>query len=334
MKPQQLKRTLVKCLAAGLPVLIKGAPGVGKTDLFYQAAAEAGMDAEVNHPVVADPTDPKGMPCIVTDPETGKKIAVFLPFGFLKRLIDAKRPLAVLLDDLGQAAPVVQAAYMQLLLARRVNGHKISDHVVFVAATNRREDKAAVTSVLEPVKSRFATIIEMTPTAEDWIVWAVENNIRPEVVGFIHFRPDLLNTGEATTDIVNHPSSRTWMWVSKLLDAGLNDVETIAGSVGMGAAAEFIGFLKVYHDLPNISAILTDPKGTSIPTEPSALFAVVSALVNEIKDKNANKVFTYVNRLPADFSVLFVRDAIRKNPDIQNSKGFIEWALSHKDIVL
>ncbi len=41
-----------------------------------------------------------------------------------------------LLDDLGQAPPAVQAAAMQLLLARRVNGHAVSDHVTFLAATN------------------------------------------------------------------------------------------------------------------------------------------------------------------------------------------------------
>ena len=67
------------------------------------------------------------------------------------------------LDDLGQAPMSVQAAAMQLILARRINGFKISDKVIFMAATNRREDKAGVTGILEPVKSRFAWIVELVP---------------------------------------------------------------------------------------------------------------------------------------------------------------------------
>ncbi len=312
----------------GLPVLIKGAPGIGKTDIVTQVAKELEMNLLISHPVVSDPTDFKGLPGIVD----GK--AEFLPFGDLRKLIQAKKPTIAFLDDLGQAPAVVQAAAMQLILARRINRRKISDEVVFIAATNRRQDRAGVTGILEPVKSRFATILELEANADDWIEWAIENDMPAELIGFIHFRPTLLNTEEATSDIVNHPCPRTIAYCGGLLNAGLDSVEVLAGAVGSGCAVELAGFLKVYKSLPNIAAILLDPKGTKVPTDPAAVYAVVAALAEKATEGNANRIFKYGNRLPIDFNVLLVRDMIRKEPKIQNTTGFIKWATDHQDVLL
>ena len=334
MSPKQLKEVLKKTMVAKLPVLIKGAPGIGKSDIIEQVADELGMKLLVSHPVVSDPTDFKGLPGIVENSKTGKKQAEFLPFGDLRKLIKAKVPTIAFLDDLGQAPAVVQAAAMQLILARKINGHKISDEVVFIAATNRRQDKAGMCSILEPVKSRFATIIELEPDAAEWTEWALQNDMPPALIGFINFRPALLMAGEATADIVNHPCPRTITYAGKLIKAGLKDVETLAGAIGDGAAAELTGFLRVCDTLPSIDGILLDPANAMVPEDPAALYAVVSALVEKASQSNASRILKYGNRLPADFSVLLVRDTIRKEPRIQNTKAFIKWATKHQDILL
>ena len=328
MNAKHFQEVLKKAIPAGLPVLVKGAPGVGKSDIIAQVAKELKYNLIIFHPVVSDPTDFKGLPGIVN----GK--AEFLPFGDLRELIEAKKPTIAFMDDIGQAPAVVQAALMQLILARRVNGHKISNKVVFVAATNRREDRAGVTGILEPVKSRFATIIELEPTSDEWIEWAFDNDMPAELIGFINFRPALLHEGKATADIVNHPCPRTIAYAGKLLNIGLDDIETLAGAVGEGCAVELVGFVQVYKNLPNISAILLDPENAIVPDEPAALYAVTSALVDVITKDNANRVLKYGNRLPADYSVLLVRDSIRKEPNIQNTKAFIKWATLHKDVLL
>lgn len=328
MSPKELKEVMLKAMSAGLSVLIKGAPGIGKSDIVEQVAADLDMELIISHPVVSDPTDFKGLPGIVD----GK--AEFLPFGDLRKLIEATKPTIAFLDDLGQAPAVVQAAAMQLILARQINGKKISDKIVFVAATNRRQDRAGVTGILEPVKSRFTTILGLEANADEWIEWAFEHNIPSEIIGFIHFRPSLLNVEEATADIVNHPCPRTIAAAGRLLQAGLNTHEVLAGAIGDGAAAELIGFINVYQNLPNISAILLDPKKAEVPTEPAAQYAVVAALVEKVTEDNADRILTYGDRLPADFSVLLVRDMIRKEPKVQSTKGFVNWAVAHKDILL
>ena len=166
--PKQLTALLAAMIPARLPLLITGAPGVGKSDIIAQATAQSQADLLISHPAVADPTDAKGLPW----PKAGENEATFLPFGELASAIKATKPTVWLLDDLGQATPAVQASFMQLILARRVNGHILPDHVTFVAATNRRSDRAGVAGILEPVKSRFACIVELEPTIDDWSQWA------------------------------------------------------------------------------------------------------------------------------------------------------------------
>ena len=95
MKPSQLATCLQKTIPAGVPMLIKGAPGVGKSDIVGQACDATGAELLVSHPVVSDPTDYKGLPFAVD----GK--ARFLPFGDLEALMTAETRTVYFLDDLG-----------------------------------------------------------------------------------------------------------------------------------------------------------------------------------------------------------------------------------------
>ena len=102
-----------------------------------------------------------------------------------------------------------------------INGHRVSGQVVFIAATNRRTDRAGVSGILEPVKSRFATLVELTADINDWCVWAVGAGIAPEVIAFLRFRPELLCAFDPTSDLTNSPLPRTWHQVSKILSLDL-----------------------------------------------------------------------------------------------------------------
>ena len=171
----QLTELLTAYVPARLPVLITGRPGIGKSDIVEQVARATNHDLLISHPVVEDPTDSKGLPF----PSPDGRTASHLPFGDLEWAVNSTSPLIWFLDDLGQASPAVQAAKMQLLLARRIGNHVLPDHVTFVAATNRRTDNAGVTGILDPVISRFATVVQLIPTIQDWSAWAVRNTFRP-----------------------------------------------------------------------------------------------------------------------------------------------------------
>lgn len=328
VRPLQLEELLVACIKGRLPVLVKGAPGVGKTDIIGSATEKAGADLLVSHPVTADPTDAKGLPWKVD----GQDLATFLPFGDLALAMSATRPLVWDLEDLGQATPATQASFMQLLLARRVNGHKLPDCVTFLATTNRRQDRAGVSGILEPVKSRFAAIVELQPSVDDWVQWALVNDMPAELIAFMRLRghegPDghgLLHHFEPNQDIVNQPCPRTWAHVGRLFNLGLPkplQLPAFAGAVGEAAAGEFIAKLRLFEEAPDPDHILLDPEGAPIPSEehPAARYAVVSALAAKATPKNFGSVSVYAQRLygagAGEFATLLIRDSIRRDMKI------------------
>jgi len=270
MKPSELSAFLSTTLNAQLPVLIKGAPGVGKTDVIKQACDKANNKLIISHPVVSDPVDYKGFPYVIDNQ------AHFLPFGDLNQLIQATASTVYFMDDLGQAPAAVQAAAMQLILGRHINGHRVSDYVTFLAATNRKTDRAGVSGILEPVKSRFAAIVELEPDVDDWVKWAIKSRLPPELIAFVRFRPNLLHDFKPSTDLNNSPCPRTVHNVARLMHAGISpelQYEAFTGAAGEGFATELVGFMRVYQTLPDPDAILIDPDRADVPEDPATLFA-------------------------------------------------------------
>lgn len=330
MKPSQLATLLSTTIDHQLPVLIVGGPGIGKTSIVGQACVAADADLIVAHPAVEDPTDSKGLPWISDD----RLSATFVPFGETKRVLESTRPTVWFWDDLGQAPAAVQASRMPWLLNRGVNGHRLPDHVTIIAATNRRTDRAGVTGVLEPVKSRFSTIVELEPDLDEWCQWALMQPwMPPELVAFLRFKPDELYRFVPSADLINCPLPRTWENAARLLSAGLpRDVEAkaLAGAVGAAAATQLMAFIQMYRQLPNIDGLLLDPDSQAIPKEMGVLYAVATALAHRATPENFARVARYVERLVdagrGEFAVLLVRDASRRNTAVMQTPAFVRLA--------
>jgi hypothetical protein len=323
--PSQLQTILAAMIPARLPLLSTGSPGIGKSDIIAQAAQQAGADLIISHPAVSDPTDFKGLPW----PNADGNSANFIPFGEFNRALTANKLTVWFFDDLGQAPPSVQAACMQLFLARRVNGHVLPDCVTFLAATNRRIDRAGVSGILEPVKSRFVSIVELEPDIDSWSQWAFSHGIPATLIAFLRFRPELLCKFEATADLTNSPVPRTWAHLAKVealnLPAAIESA-VMAGSVGEGASLEYLAFRSMYKSMVNLDSILLDPAHVTIPSKPSELYATVIGLAHRANSQNFARIATYATRLATEpnaqgntrgeFSVLLVKSAEQIDPTI------------------
>lgn len=326
VRPGQLLEILRVAIRSRRRVLVVGSPGIGKTDIVSEAARLEDYGMLVDHLVTADQTNAAGIPW----PNAEKNEAHFIPFGNLAAVCNARTPMLWFLDDFGQASPAVQASYMRPLLDyHTVTGRKIPPCVSIVAATNKRTDRAGVSGVLEPVKSRFDTIVELQPTLDDWMEWAYSHDIMPEVISFIRFRPSLLHKFEATADLTNSPCPRTWASVSKWVKAGISrSVEhvVIAGAVGAGAAVEFTGFLKIFRGLPDPDELLKFPEKADIPTEAATLYALIGALSTRCTRGTFDAIATYATRLldagQAEFAVLLIKDSYLHDKTVYRTAAF------------
>lgn len=333
LSPSQMIVALSACVEARAPALVKGQPGVGKTDIGKHVAKQTKHNLILSHPPVEDPTDSKGIPWYDVD----QKQMRFMPVGQIARALASLGPTVWMIDDLGQAAESVQKAYMQWLLAREVDGNRLPDHVTMLAMTNRRSDRAGVSGLLEPVKSRFVTILELATNNVDWANWAIDNGLPPELIAYLRdVQADALCPEfKPTPDITNSPCPRTWAHVGRILQMNVQDRDVrhamICGAVGEAHGTAFTGFLDIIEKAPSADEVIKAPKTTKIPDDLGALYALSSTLAHRAEPKNFGAIATYCLRMhkeagKGEFVAYLLRDALRRNRALKDTPEFAQLA--------
>jgi hypothetical protein len=321
-------------------MMLVGMPGIGKTDIVKAVAATLGYDLIIFHPVIADPTDFKGFPWCFED-ANGKRHAVFVPFDQLEALISAKGKTICFLDDFGQAPVSVQAACMQLLYGGEIAGHKISIHVRFMACTNRKQDRAGVSALLEPVKSRFHGIFELIPDLEPFKQWLIAHGHSPVLVAFINYKPEWITGGpngwKAIPDIVNQPCPRTIAHLGDVVNLQL-PIELrqtgFAGAVGPGMANDYMAFERLASKLPDIRTVLTNPDKALVPEQKDIQYAMLGALHHNMHAGNISNIYKYIKRaFSRELQMVFHFDVEAYKPEIVNTTAYIEWSKEHGDLL-
>jgi hypothetical protein len=169
---------------------------------------------------------------------------------------------------------------------------------------------------------------------EDWIRWALQNNLPPVLAAFARFKPDLIAKFEPTKDMVKSPTPRSVAEVGALLNLGIDDAETIAAAAGEGFATEFLAFYRTWLELPDRNEIYLNPDSAPVPANDKAdvLYALMGSLAHGATPANFEATVRYLNRVPAEFSVLCVKDAISRNKKLKTTKSFTQWALDHAQV--
>ena len=338
MRPETLKTTLKAMIPAGKNTYVEGSPGLGKTEIVKQAVQELGKGFHVvfKHGPTMQPED-LALPFM----QKANGRLDFARAGWLPLTGDYKESdhVVVFIDELPQADNAIQKTLANLMQEREAYGVKLHNKVSFVATGNGTAHRAGANRILSHVRGRMLNL-KFEAHLDDWCKWALDSNIRPEIIAFLRFRPDQLNEFDANRDI--NPTPRTWsQGVNDLLgavDAGVipaeAEYEITEGYVGEGAAVQFQSFVKMYRKLPNPDAVLMQADTYPVPTEPSVLYALSGALAHRATVNNLDRVTAFTKRMPPEYEVLVLLDAIRKTPMLQSTKAFTDFAITRGAKVL
>jgi MoxR-like ATPase len=66
MKPSEISQALTICITAKQPVVVWGAPGIGKSQVAQQTAASLGRKVIDVRASLLDPVDLRGIPSVAT----------------------------------------------------------------------------------------------------------------------------------------------------------------------------------------------------------------------------------------------------------------------------
>jgi hypothetical protein len=326
MKATNVKNALKVCISAQKPVFLHGSPGVGKSDMVAQVAAELKMTLIDIRAILLDPVDLRGIPT-VEDGVTKWAPPSFLPHGKGKYLL--------FLDELNAAPPLVQAACYQLVLDRKIGEYELPKDAVIIAAGNLDTDKAVTSRMPTPLANRFIHVnVDVDP--DEWVKWAIAAGIDPKLIAFIRYRPNMLHNFDPKRGEKAFPTPRSWAFTDSIMKVAGEDLEfdLVSGIVGDGAASEFIGFLRIFRSLPDPDLVIASPETVDVPTDPATKYALTGVLANKATKENFAAIVKFANRLPAEFSVLLVKDAIERDENLVSTRAFIEWSAEHADVLL
>lgn len=327
MRATLLKETLKSLFPIRRTVCIEGAPGGGKTTIVHQVANELEV------PIIE-----KHLPTMLVEDfgilfknEAGG-LHYELPDWFP---VKGKAPEngILLFDDRNQAGSDLQKVLANICQARNLHGVSLPDGWQVVSTGNRQSDRAGANRVLSHLRNR-ETLLELDTHLDDSTQWMIDHDVKGEVVSFLRFRTGLLHEFDPQRD--QNPTPRSWVeGVSDVLGTVPADAEfeCFKGAVGEGAAAEFVGFMRIWRKLPNIDNLLLNPTAGDVPTDPATLYAIAGSIAERATESNFERVCTYSERMPPEFSVLTISYACRKNPDLANTQAFIKWSLKHQDVL-
>lgn len=318
MKPSETKAAAIRCIMRGVVPFIKSSPGLGKSSLAREIAADGNLKVIDLRLSQLDPTDLHGLPMKVD----GK--SVFVPFDTFplegEALPKGYKGWLLFLDEFNSASRSVQAAAYKLVLDRMVGNHKLHPAVAIMCAGNLDTDKAIVNTMSTAMQSRLVHII-MKSDKDEWLDWASKNDIDYRVMGFINFQPAKLHQFNPDHQDMTFACPRTWEMSSHLIKDTANISSLLAllsGTISAGIALEFKTFCEEYTKIPSLQSILNDPKNVMLPVELSTRFAVLSMLMHNIDVKNAAKVSEYIERFRPEEQIVFFRSAFNREPKLRD----------------
>ena len=207
MKPSAILSALESLTKVKQPVFLWGSPGVGKSNIVAEFAALSKICLRDVRVILLDPVDLRGLPFLGSDGRSKWATLIFRPMT----------AWALFLDELNAAPAMVQASCYQLVLDRKLGEYILPTGWTIIAAGNRESDHGATTRMPTPLRSRFVHL-DFDVDIQEWSAWAVQSNIRPEVIAFLRFRPVLLNAFDRDTNAF--PSPRSWELVSRIICGG------------------------------------------------------------------------------------------------------------------
>ena len=330
----KLKTVLIAAAKAKLVTLIEGSPGVGKSGVVHQVAEMLNLKLIDKRLSEEDPTGIQGFPTII-DGRSSYAPPDWLPIEGDELPINetTSEPYngwLLFLDEFRSAPKATQTASFKLIHDRAVGLKKLHKKVIIVCASNKDTDNAFVEEMSTATQSRL-THVELEMNPKEWIDHAIERKFDHRVISYIQFKPQALYNFDPNHQDKTFPCPRTWEMASRIMKTDADDSDKkvlLAGSITQGAALEFLGFCKVYNDLPKIADILKAPETIPVPNELSTKWAICGSLAAHTTMDNIDILMKYVVRFPKEFQVVILRQMRKYVPTIARTKVVIDWSMN------
>lgn len=206
------------------PIMLMGAPGLGKTAIMSQIAAELGIgyvsytithhtrQSAIGLPMIEKATY-GGEECTVTRYTMSEIIASV--YDIIEK--EGKTEGILFIDEINCVSETLAPAMLDLLQNKKFGPHLIPDGWILVAAGNPPEfnDSAREFDVATLDRVR---IIEVEPDTDVWLRYATSSGINDAIIYYLKVKPQNLLKIERTVDGIQFVTPRAWEDLSVVLN--------------------------------------------------------------------------------------------------------------------
>lgn len=323
--PRQVRKFIIRSMTKKLVPFVQSSPAMGKSAIVASIAKEYSLEMMDVRLSTAAPEDLSGLPRF--NDITGT--ASFVPFDMFPTedvaLPEGKEGWLLFLDEFNSASKSVQAAAYKLVLDRMVGLKKLHERVVIVAAGNLATDRAITNPISTAMQSRLVHLTMELDHDEFMTDVALPQKWDGRIVAYLNYKKSALHDFRPDHNDKTFCSPRTWEFMNKLIegeDIREDEAPLYAGTITSGVAVDFINFTKVYATLLKTKDIIADPENVGLPADAPTRWATVMHLVENVDNDNFDAISLFINRLPAEFRVLFFRALMIQKPELKKHPAF------------
>ena len=326
---------------------LQGEPGIGKSSLLDMVGKRTKMPCAYIDMSTMD----LGDACM---PSPNRELKVTEYFPNQRFLFHTGEPVVVMLDEFTKAPLPVQNMFHPLLESKapRFGDIFVNDKSIIFLTGNLSSDGVG-DNLKAHTRNRVIVLHIKKPSAEQWLGWAINNNIDPVILAWVdrfpHVMASYLDPGQEDNHYIFNPKKFQLAFVSpRSLERASNitrarehfDQDTLiaslSGTLGEAGSRDLQAFIAYQDQLPKWEKILDDPDGVKVPSSPGACAVLVYGAITRITKANITAFMKYLERFDPEWQAAFAI-TVAKNPSKQSvafsSSAFQKWIVKNQDIV-
>jgi len=253
LNTKHLSEHIAATIQVGGNIAIFGRRGTGKTEISKQEIKKADMTEVYINLSVMERVDLGGYPNIMASQQQKKFVDFLLP-QFYESMIEGKKGVVALLDEVDKADPSLWAPLLEFSQFRSINGRKLNNLKAVIMTGNLISEGGSRPSL--PLLDRAEKYLVEADQAS-WLDWAGKTgHIHPAITAYITDHPADLFGAVDPEDRYADPSPRGWARASEILYKGeekhwstelLN--KKVSGCVGKNSGIKYSNYYEHYQQL-------------------------------------------------------------------------------------
>lgn len=328
--------------------LLRGEPGIGKSSI--QGTLRTKLPNHLFAYIDVPNTDLGDVAMPAMDHK--EKVTRYYPNSRFN--LHLNKPVCIMLDEFTKGAEPVKNMFHPMLESHNPRLGDLPIHKdSYVFMTGNMSTDGVGDQLKAHTLNRIVPVTVRKPNADEWLNWAVNNDISGLVMAWVNERNQVLasymDEGEADNEYIFNPTKIQSAYVSpRSLERASNIIKkqdeldsdtlicALTGAIGESGSRDLQAYLTYQQDIPKWDDIIANPSKAIVPEKVGAMYVLVFNAIAKITTDTINPFMEYISRVEPEFQATFCIN-VAKNPQKQQvafaSKAFADWVLRNEDIL-